>query len=168
MIAALLSRLLYPWAARTAAKAVASREPDELIFNGAGLPYLRRWHVRRRWLGRFNVYVHQIRRDDDGRDLHDHPWHSLSVMVDGRMMEDLADGRCRICKSGDVIFRRARHLHRLRLYRDSWDELPAMPPRPVLTVFVTGPKIREWGFATEAGWVHWRDYLGIARPEAGT
>ena len=26
------------------------------------------------------------------------------------------------------------------------------------TLFITGPRIREWGFHCPQGWRHWRDY----------
>lgn len=160
----MIRTFLYRWAARTAAKAIADRDPDELIFTGDDLPYMRRWHVRRRWLGRFNVYAHEFCRDDVGPHLHDHPWHSLSVVVSGRYIEEM-EGAPRVREAGDVIFRRATQLHRIRLYRDAREDDPYRLRR-VITVFVTGPKIREWGFRTENGWVHWRQYLGVRPAEA--
>jgi hypothetical protein len=47
--------------------------------------------------------------------------------------------------------RRARTAHRLELING-----------PCVTLFVTGPKIREWGFHCPfAGWRHWRDYTHV-------
>ncbi|MDZ7823006.1 MAG: hypothetical protein U5K75_02470 [Ahrensia sp.] len=61
--------------------------PD-LIIGGAEDPYMRRWFIipRNRW---FNIYLHEIVRSDDDRALHDHPWWSLSLVLDGQMLEVL-------------------------------------------------------------------------------
>ena len=45
-------------------------------------------------------------------------------------------------KPGHVVFRGARSLHRLEL----------LSPR-VRTLFLTGPRVREWGFMAPEGWV---------------
>jgi hypothetical protein len=30
---------------------------------------------------------------------------------------------------------------------------------PAETLFITGPKVRDWGFHCPNGWVHWRDFV---------
>jgi hypothetical protein len=61
------------------------REPD-CVIGPPDNPYLRRWWLipRNRW---FNLYLHNILRDDDDRALHDHPWANLSILLRGAYRE---------------------------------------------------------------------------------
>lgn len=133
-----------------------TRPPDRYIGATyvAGHPvgtYLERWHVipRNRFL---NVYLHRFLRSDDDRALHDHPWWSCSIILSGGYFEHLADGTKRWRPRGTVKFRGARSAHRI--------ELPANMPKgyQVITLFITGPKFREWGFHCPKGWRHWREF----------
>lgn len=126
------------WASRL----MASRKPDFVIGND----YLRRWFVipRNPWL---NIYLHDIRKSDDDRAFHDHPWTNTSFIIDGSYIEHTPDGVfTRVF--GDVVTREAAALHRLEV----------MPGGSAISLFVTGPKVREWGFACPQGWVHWQDF----------
>jgi hypothetical protein len=38
--------------------------------------------------------------------------------------------------------------------------LEILPGERAVSLFMTGPKVREWGFACPKGWVHWRDFTG--------
>lgn len=124
------------------AAGIMSRAPDFII----GDSYLLRWFVIPR--NSFsNVYLHEIRQSDDDRAMHDHPWDNRSIVLDGEYIEHTPDGSFRRV-AGDVIDRPATALHRLEI----------LDGRPVKTMFITGPKIREWGFACPKGWVHWEDF----------
>lgn len=105
-----------------------------------------RWYVipRNRW---FNVYLHKICRDDDDRALHDHPWASLSFILRGRYRETTPFGK-RDYQAGRIIFRGQEFPHRLELIDGS----------PCWTLFLTGPKVREWGFYCPKGWVPWQEF----------
>jgi len=111
--------------------------------------YLERWWVipRNRW---FNIYLHHFIGSDDDRALHDHPWISLSFLLQGSYVEHtiLKGGthQRRRYSAGHVIFRRATHTHRIEIDpgTDAW------------TCFITGPVIREWGFHCPAGWRHFK------------
>lgn len=140
---------------------IRRRLPD-FVIGGRERPYMRRWWLipRNRW---FNVYLHQILRDDDDRALHDHPWWNLSIVLRGSYVEVMPDFRgaptphARIADlpvrrkwrgSGSVVLRRPTAAHRLEVYG-----------RPCWTLFITGPRIREWGFHCAQGWVPWRDFV---------
>lgn len=125
------------------------REPDFYI-GGKENPYLLRWWVipRNRF---FNVYLHKFLRDDDDRALHDHPWNSLSIILKGSYIEHTAT-EIEIRQAGCFVFRRATHTHRIELFNDRGKPLPAW------TLFITGPRIREWGFHCPQGWRHWREF----------
>lgn len=129
-----------------------TRRPPDFIVGGAERPYLRRW-----WLiprnPVFNVYMHEFLRSDDDRALHDHPWMNLSVLLRGSYTEHTIDAggihRRQVLKAGAVRARLSgRFAHRIELHDGTcW------------TLFITGPRYREWGFHCPArGWVHWRDF----------
>jgi hypothetical protein len=129
------------------------REPDFYI-GGKKDPYLLRWWVipRNRF---FNIYLHKFLRDDDDRALHDHPWVSLSVILRGGYIDHMPD-RAKRRRPGRFVFRRAVQAHRIELHRTyprfGEENIPAW------TLFITGPRIREWGFHCPQGWRHWKDF----------
>lgn len=123
------------------------REPD-FVIGGKDNPYLLRWWIipRNRF---FNIYLHKFLRDDDDRALHDHPYVSCSIILKGGYIEHMPyDIHTR--KQGQIIFRRAKQAHRIQLLRTGDHVLPAW------SLFITGPRIREWGFHCPNGWVHWK------------
>jgi len=65
------------------------KEPS-IVIGHDGLPYLKRWYIipRNKY---FNIYLHQFLRSDDDRALHDHPWFSLSHIIEGSYNEVLKD-----------------------------------------------------------------------------
>ena len=132
--------------------------PD-FIIGGADNPYLRRWWVipRNRW---FNVYLHHIHRSDDDRALHDHPWLNCSILLDGAYAEwTIAAGgieHAAMRRAGDIKVRLPGAAHRLELPQQYGHGDPVLP---AISLFITGPRVREWGFhCPHAGWVHWRDF----------
>lgn len=144
------------WLARLIKKAVANKiltKPD-FVIGGNDQPYMLRWWIipRNRF---FNVYLHRIIRSDDDRALHDHPWVSLSFILDGEMWEvlpvapNVISGR--LLKQGNIVTRTASSAHRLEL-RNS---------QPCMTLFLTGPRVREWGFHCPRGWRHWKEFTAV-------
>lgn len=123
------------------------RKPDMDIGPG----YMHRWYLipRNRF---FNVYLHKIIRDDTDEALHDHPWWSVSVLLKGRLLE-VMQTTLRSPKRFLPVIRSAKLAHRL-IVLDG----------PVWTLFITGPRIREWGFHCRNGWVHWKDFTKPGRP----
>lgn len=130
------------------------RAPDFIIGDPAN-PYMLRW-----WLlprnNLFNIYFHRILRDDDDRALHDHPWPSFSIMISGGMLE-VTEGGSRLIWAGDCVYRTPEFAHRLQL----------VDGKPAETLFVTGPKVRDWGFHCPRGWVGWQDFVGADPGQVG-
>lgn len=127
------------------AQGVMTREPDFII----GDNYLRRWWVIPR--NDFcNIYLHEILRSDDDRALHDHPWANSSWVIDGGYIEHVPNGPSLHRTAGDFVTREATALHRLELPEGG----------RAVSLFITGPKVREWGFACPQGWRHWKDFVG--------
>lgn len=119
------------------------RAPDFVIGEAAN-PYLFRWWVIPR-NPYFNVYLHKIVRSDDDRALHDHPWWNLSLVLRGGYLECTPRGQ-KWRGPGSLVFRAAKALHRLEVGPASW------------SLFLTGPRFREWGFACPQGWRRWQEF----------
>lgn len=117
------------------------RPPDVVI----GVNYLSRWHVIPR-NPLFNVYLHKFLGSDDERALHDHPWVNCSIVLKGSYREHTKQGSP-LRRRGSIVLRRATAAHRLEVVHG-----------PVWTLFITGPRIRAWGFHCPQGWVHWRRF----------
>lgn len=142
------------WATRLLA--VADSRPADFIIGGAVDPYLLRWFLIQRNAA-MNTYLHCFKRSDDDRAHHDHPWlFNISIILRGEYTEHvvLAGGVVRktIRKAGSFKFRWGASPHRVELHAgDCW------------TLFITGPRIREWGFyCMERGWVHWKQFTAPA------
>lgn len=130
--------------------------PHGVTIGGDDSPYLRRWFVTPRGDGPA-CYLHQFLRDDDDRALHDHPWASCGIILGGGYIEMMPDGSA-LRGVGDVVIREPEHRHRVVLHRDAYGA-----PIPAWTLFLVGPRAREWGFwCPGAGegerFVHWRDF----------
>lgn len=146
-------------------------EPD-LTIAPDGNPYLFRWYlVPKNTLA--NVYLHLQVASDPLRPLHDHPWDNTSTILAGGYEEYIsppdrpqtAYSSPRIRMPGNVIHRPANMPHRLIL--------PADIPYSI-SLFTTGPKVRDWGFWYPDGWRPFeavtvlKDGVSIHRPEGLT
>jgi len=153
---------------------IIDRQPHAVIQtqleDGQEIPQLIRWWLipRNRFL---NVYLHKIIWDDVDRALHDHPWWSFSVLLKGTLGEvdldplymDPFDGtpfekplhemptRTRFFRPGQIRLRKPDYLHRL--------VLPGTNKQPAWTLFITGPRIRNWGFLCPQGWTIWTKFV---------
>lgn len=103
----------------------------------------------------FNAFIHYIvKSDEDG--LHDHPWWYFTLILKGGYWEETPTGTF---WRGPGHFRISRptSLHKLMLpnilHGDPADD-------GAWTLFIRGPKVRDWGFLDAAGkWVYWETYL---------
>lgn len=132
------------------------RKPD-FIIGTLDEPYLERWWLipRNKW---FNVYLHHFLHSDEDRALHDHPYYNVSFILRGSYIEH-QEGDLRIVRRRfRPVFRRAVTTHRIELFND------ANGPIPVWTLFITGPRVREWGFLCPAGWKHWTLFTKAGAP----
>lgn len=115
--------------------------------------YLRRFYLspRVRWLP-FQIFLHNIRLDDS-RDMHDHPWSFVTIILRGGYREIVrcdcpntihdapaywpAEGPHKYMRTthpGSVLLNRAEHTHRVEIIRPVWSLVIASRPR------------RHWGF----------------------
>lgn len=132
--------------------AIISRRAPDFIIGGVLNPQLNRWFVVPR--NRFgNIYLHQIMRSDDDQALHDHPWWSISFIFCRGYWEITPAGRFWRGR-GAIIFRTATAAHRLEIPTDK-----NAAPLSCWTLFITGPRIREWGFHCPQGWRPWQEFV---------
>ena len=118
-----------------------NRKPDFVITRD-GEAYLSRHHVIKSRF--FNVYVHEF-CDDDHDVPHDHPWWSLSWILNGWYTGTIHEKGLKTRFPGDFILRNPLLAHSIHIQTQR-----------VWTLFITGPHIREWGFYCPKGWVHWK------------
>ena len=95
----------------------------------------------------FSIKLHRIYRPDRDRDLHDHPWTFLSILLRGTYLEDTVDGP-RLVRWWN--WKRAEGRHSIK-----WTSRT-----PIWTLVFTGPKRRVWGFWVDEGtrFVSWEKY----------
>lgn len=138
-----------------------------------------------------DIYLHHIVRNDDDESPHDHPWGFTGIVLAGGYADEcwewtpggleyvqqmsimhtlpkptLIAGPARfesvsakrtmrgieMVRPGMIIRRSALHTHRVLVSRakgSAW------------TLIFTNRTLREWGFLTEKGWVHWKKFLGV-------
>lgn len=119
---------------------LSQQRPPDLVIKRTGGDYLHRWHIRKDQ-EHGNVYLHRFLGDDEAFALHDHPWESVSFILQGHYREHFPDLPSVTRNPGDIIYRGVGSAHRVELISaECW------------TLFVTGPKVREWGFHCPSGW----------------
>lgn len=109
-----------------------------------------RYHLLRTPWGSLNIHV--FHASDAGRDLHDHPWSYVSMILWRGYREVLPAGRVVRRWPLSIAAHAATHAHRVEL----------VDSKPAVTLIWTGTKRRAWGFFsdTDAGWIPWREYVG--------
>lgn len=166
--------LLENWATRK-----ISATPPDFIIRPRGKPQTLRWWVipRNRW---FNIYLHKFVLSDEDRALHDHPWANASILISGDYIEWVrVPEECTAIKEvnesfgrhqGFCYFRRASTAHRVQLIAQLKPTHISLNEdgnfglggeliyNPVITLFITGPKVRDWGFWCSKGWRRWQDF----------
>lgn len=122
--------------------------------------YLMRYVIlRTKWI---SIYIHRF-MDSDHEVPHDHPWACISLALRGTMREviwDVEDQKesSRFVKPGSLIYRPIRHCHKLQvkgvLPYEKREDAP-------MTLFITGPRVKPWGFVEKDNWTLWTSYLGL-------
>jgi hypothetical protein len=141
-------------------------------------PYMRRWYLipKNR---HFNIYLHQLLRDDADPWCHDHPWWNLSIVLGVGYIEVTQEATCiggggggssslpgRTVTSVNYAsiytyryFRRVMPRFSIRFRKaDDPHRLECLrdkdgKPIPTWSLFITGPVVRQWGYWTDKGWV---------------
>lgn len=121
--------------------------PTRYDIGRLGDVYLTRWTVLgKRYSGQYRAFLHLFHRSDADA-LHDHPWSFITLILWGGYFEQTPKGT-RWRPPGSLLFRPALWKHRV-----------VIPPgKKALTLVITGPKKRSWGFYCEQSWRPWREH----------
>ena len=162
-------RTLAPWLSRSAQgvatgpfleealeaarQLVAGERPDERIVDQGYR--MDRWVVRAPAEGGLGIYLHRTQGADQAP-LHDHPADNVTWLLEGEVHEESEDAagtrRRYVHRPGDVLARAAADRHRLEV-----------AGAHSTTLWLRGPMLRAWGFATEDGWVEAGRYRSARR-----
>lgn len=112
-------------------------------------PYLIRYYLflkERKWFP-FNIFLHKFLQSDPD-ELHDHPWPYLTIILKGGYWEVTPKGRF-WRGPGSFRFATPKSLHRVELEKgiSAW------------TLFIPGPKRRDWGFIVNGKWMQNEKYF---------
>ena len=122
-------------------------------------PYLERYYLflKERDHFPFNVFLHKFLKSDPD-DVHDHPWPYTTIILRGGYWEwiPIFDSVGR--KTGEIQHWRGPG-HFRTCSATSYHRIELDPNITAWTLFMPGPKQREWGFLVKNKWVQWQEYL---------
>ena len=146
---------LLTWANRI----INSRDPDFVL--GVPYPCMERWYVipRNHF---FNIYIHRFLNSDPDEVLHDHMYVNITIILKGRYWERFEHGS-RFRNKGAIVCRWPSTAHRVELIDAGVSAKYKNVKVQVITLFITGPRVRDWGFYCPKGWTHWKTYLANAK-----
>ena len=126
---------------------------------GENEPYLERYYLflKERERFPFNVFLHKFLKSDPD-DVHDHPWPYTTIILRGGYWEwiPIFDSVGR--KTGEIQHWRGPG-HFRTCSATSYHRIELDPNITAWTLFMPGPKQREWGFLVKNKWVQWQEYL---------
>lgn len=100
-------------------------------------PYLKRLYILVTPI--FSIMLHRIYRPDEQRDLHDHPWNFLSILLWGWYTEQVEGGDMK--RRRWFSFKKATDRHAIAV----------CTRKPVWSLVFTGRRQRVWGFWVDGG-----------------
>lgn len=129
------------------------------VFN----PYSRVTNVPR-WapLIPFSIRVHHIKRADNERHLHDHPWNARTIILRGWYVEQRREPcGCGLCTKQVERMHSRSAGGTARLGFEEYHRIAQVSPGGVWTLFISWRWRGVWGFLVDGCKVPWREYLGI-------
>ena len=126
-------------------------------------PYLERYYIflKDRTRFPFNMFIHKFLKSDPD-EVHDHPWPYCTIILRGGYWEwtpvigqnGLVWGEVQQWKgAGQIRFGRSTDYHRIELK-------PGITP---WTLFIPGPKRRDWGFLVKNRWIQHDKYFELRK-----
>jgi hypothetical protein len=122
-------------------------------------PYLERYYLflKDRSSFPFNIFLHKFLKSDPD-DVHDHPWPYATLILKGGYYEWIPVFNNQGAKIGEVAKWRGPGHFRI-CGATSYHRIELDPSVTTWTLFMPGPKRREWGFLTKRGWIQHEQYL---------
>jgi len=130
---------------------VMDRQSDE--------PYLERYYLFLKDRDRFpfNVFLHKFLKDDPD-DVHDHPWPYATLILKGGYYEWLPQFDSKGNKIAEMFVWRGPGSFRI-CRANSYHRIELDPSVTAWTLFMPGPKKRDWGFLVNNKWIQHEQYL---------
>jgi hypothetical protein len=122
-------------------------------------PYLERYYLflREREQFPFNVFLHKFLKSDPD-DVHDHPWPYATLILKGGYWEWIPHFDTVGRKTGEYqVWRGPGHFRISKA--NSFHRIELDPDITAWTLFMPGPKQRDWGFLVKNQWIQWEQYL---------
>ena len=122
-------------------------------------PYLERYYLflRERERFPFNVFLHKFLKSDPD-DVHDHPWPYATLILKGGYWEWIPHFDTVGRKTGEYqVWRGPGHFRVSSA--NSFHRIELDPDITAWTLFMPGPKQRDWGFLVKNQWIQWEQYL---------
>jgi hypothetical protein len=122
-------------------------------------PYLERYYLFLRERNRFpfNVFLHKFLKSDPD-DVHDHPWPYATLILKGGYWEWIPHFDTVGRKTGEYqVWRGPGHFRISKA--NSYHRIELDPDITAWTLFMPGPKQRDWGFLVKNQWIQWEQYL---------
>ena len=122
-------------------------------------PYLERYYLflRERKQFPFNVFLHKFLKSDPD-DVHDHPWPYATLILKGGYWEWIPHFDTVGRKTGEYqVWRGPGHFRVSSA--NSYHRIELDPDITAWTLFMPGPKQRDWGFLVKNKWIQWEQYL---------
>jgi hypothetical protein len=122
-------------------------------------PYLERYYLFLRERNRFpfNVFLHKFLKSDPD-DVHDHPWPYATLILKGGYWEWIPHFDTVGRKTGEYqVWRGPGHFRVSKA--NSFHRIELDPAITAWTLFMPGPKQRDWGFLVKNKWIQWEQYL---------
>ena len=130
---------------------VMDRQSDE--------PYLERYYLFLKDRDRFpfNVFLHKFLKGDPD-DVHDHPWPYATLILKGGYYEWLPQFDSKGNKIAEMCVWRGPGSFRV-CRANSYHRIELDPNVTAWTLFMPGPKKRDWGFLVNNKWIQHEQYL---------
>ena len=130
---------------------VMDRQSDE--------PYLERYYLFLKDRDRFpfNVFLHKFLKGDPD-DVHDHPWPYATLILKGGYYEWLPQFDSKGDKIAEMCVWRGPGSFRV-CRANSYHRIELDPSVTAWTLFMPGPKKRDWGFLVNNKWIQHEQYL---------
>ena len=130
---------------------VMDRQSDE--------PYLERYYLFLKDRDRFpfNVFLHKFLKGDPD-DVHDHPWPYATLILKGGYYEWLPQFDNKGNKVAEICVWRGPGSFRV-CRANSYHRIELDPSVTAWTLFMPGPKKRDWGFLVNNKWIQHEQYL---------
>ena len=122
-------------------------------------PYLERYYLflRERERFPFNIFLHKFLKSDPD-DVHDHPWPYATLILKGGYWEWIPHFDTVGRKTGEYQAWRGPGHFRISK-ANSFHRIELDPDITAWTLFMPGPKQRDWGFLVKNKWIQWEQYL---------